>query len=103
MTTKALATTTGNRLAKSEVQSGGSALTAAEYAMRAEDAGDKIKAKLWWDAHKDGWDARNYDPEAAARHWDKISDNRKGWAGGKLRGLAPHYGGPVRDPSEAHQ
>lgn len=93
--------TTENRLAKSEKVLRGSALTAAEYATQAEANGDKHKAKLWWEAHRNGWDAQNYDPEAAAEHWHKINEKRAGWRGGKMYGAAPKYRGEIINPSEA--
>lgn len=72
---------TTNRLAKSEVRNRGSVFTASEYAARAEANGDPVKAKLWREAARDGWDAENYDPVAAEDHREKIAIARRAWAG----------------------
>jgi hypothetical protein len=66
---------------KSSSATRGSVYTAAEYAAKAEANGDKVKAKLWWDASRDGWDEDNYDPVAAAEHKKKIEDARRSWGG----------------------
>jgi hypothetical protein len=73
---------TANPLKNAKTVSKGSVYTAAEYAARAEANGDKVKAKQWWEAQRNGWDEENYDPVAASDHKRKIIEARKAWGGG---------------------
>jgi len=72
---------TANPLKGYAPASHGSVFTASEYAARAEANGDPVKAKLWREAARDGWDAENYDPVVAEAHREKIAIARRAWAG----------------------
>lgn len=55
----------------------GSAIRAAEYAMRAEADGRRDLAKLWWEADRNGWDDEHYDPAAGAERKRKIAEAQR--------------------------
>jgi hypothetical protein len=56
-----------------------SAFRASEWAQLARSKGREATAKLWDQAHKDGWDELNWCPLAAEKFRREVADAQKSW------------------------